>query len=1600
MTMALPWSASNPFIAHVRRTELEASPTPGAAHEHLHTTPGGPSVAPRVPLPQLFYSTNPPLQPVVHTPSTIHSYRMPTPAPSRQPTPAPYSPVPPSPHVFPSNSVPQYPAAPIHAHHQPYFSATNPYAVFQQPMPMLRPLTLSTRGWSDDDYLSLSKANWTEWSDAVVRHIGLHAGASRFLDSNTVPPDPTLYAGHYAQWIDNDTVVRSFLASVCTPLEAEVVRAHGTAAAAWEALTRRHEQRGPVRQIRVVKDAFAVSFGEEATTFEKTLAKLKSLNKEIWAGGTPNPKAFLAALLMAALEKNHKPIVDGLVTRQDLSLEVVEKAILDKAEIGNGPASDVGRVAFATVAGKPARKKDTCTTPNCKYPDTHTTPFCVSEGGGMAGKTIREAQQAQKAAREKKSGSKDTSTQAKPNQPRVYLTIDGKTIPFTPSMITTSAPAASTTSTPNDPAAFCIELATDDTPSYDATYLNETYLTLDEAQLPFDWNNATVNAVDANAFLLFSDTGANVHVSPHRDDFYEFTPIAPRPIKGFQGTSVAATGIGSIATDKFTIRNVLYIPGATLRLLSVSRFCQDTGMQCYFDNAKTWITDSDGDVVCTGTLHSVRALYQLDCTLVHPVHATVNTARSLDSWHRRFGHSHHQACADLFQTGAVTGMELDPSSPPTPCDACILGKQIHAAIPKVREGEKSTRRLQKVFVDLSGQFSVVSRSGNRYILDIVDDASSQGWCIPIPHKSSACKMMQRWILAAENVTGERVGELQIDNGELKSTEFDDWCADRGIVVRYTSAETSAQNGKVERFHETLHNKARAMRIACDAPPYLWDEFYVTAAYLHARTPSRSQNGKTPYECFRLVKPDVSHLREIGCRAFVLILGHNAKLNRRSIECVLIGYSPRSKAYRCWDPKAAKVYDSIHVRFIESSDVVRVRYNKQLLARRLAECAREGSKTAEDDPIVPDDKPESTPVLTTSTLPKLEPELRRSTRVRKPAAHATIEDVDEDLDLVEERERLVAETMEDDDGVEADITKALNVCAAEAPIDVEYPDDPRTLREALAAPDAEEWIRGTHEELDGFRRMGVYRMIPRDQLPPGKTLLDLKPVYTRKRDASGTVNRRKVRYCVLGNRQIYGRNYTNTTSPTVRLESFRALLHLAASRGLDLQQVDIKTAYLNAPLPENEIQYCRQPRGFEDKERSDWIWMLLKSVYGLHQAGRWWNKTLNAAMTEWGFKRLRCEWCVYYRKNEDGKYIIVVVHVDDMLSAASSSALNDEFKAQLRSKWTISDLGNASFCLGISIVRDPERRMLAISQTALIDRIIAQFGQDLYATTIPMEPKLLLARPTPNDPPLSEEQRERLQRLPYRSLVGCLMYVAVGTRPDIAYAVNRLAGFLDCYREVHWNAALRVVQYLKGTRTFALHLGGGEERLSGFTDADWSNDVNNRKSVMGYCFSLGSGVISWASRKQKCVALSSAEAEYIAASEVTQEACWLRSLTTGVDAGPTGPTQIRCDNEAARILAKDQQFHARAKHIDTRYKHVADCVEKAKVEIPRVSSYANVADTLTKALPKDDFYRHRAALGVLEVGGVGSGGASVGGDAPRSPRGGVLDAGVEDPAGPD
>ena len=264
-----------------------------------------------------------------------------------------------------------------------------------------------------------------------------------------------------------------------------------------------------------------------------------------------------------------------------------------------------------------------------------------------------------------------------------------------------------------------------------------------------------------------------------------------------------------------------------------------------------------------------------------------------------------------------------------------------------------------------------------------------------------------------------------------------------------------------------------------------------------------------------------------------------------------------------------------------------------------------------------------------------------------------------------------------------------------------------------------------DELTSLKEMGIYKLIPRCDIPQGTKIRKVQPVFRIKRDENGKAIRWKVHLVFQGFEQIYCKDYMKTTSPTARMESWWILLHIATSLDWDAQEINIKTAFLCGLLPDDEVQYMEQPQGFEEKGKEEWVWKIQQGLYGMKQSSRIWNQTMNKQMLSWGFTHLSCESCIYYW-NSDSRTIVSAVHINDFLSIASNQEENKCFKNQMCGVWTISDLGTIHFVVGIAATWDRPNHTVFLSQTALIDKIVTQFGQKSASpASVPMDAGLKL-----------------------------------------------------------------------------------------------------------------------------------------------------------------------------------------------------------------------------------------------------------------------------------
>ncbi len=458
------------------------------------------------------------------------------------------------------------------------------------------------------------------------------------------------------------------------------------------------------------------------------------------------------------------------------------------------------------------------------------------------------------------------------------------------------------------------------------------------------------------------------------------------------------------------------------------------------------------------------------------------------------------------------------------------------------------------------------------------------------------------------------------------------------------------------------------------------------------------------------------------------------------------------------------------------------------------------------------------------------------------------------------------------------------------------------------------------------------------------------VFRKKRDASGKVVRYKARVVAKGYAQREGVDYFETYAPVARYDTLRTLIANATQKGRVIHQLDVETAFLNGKL-EEEV-YMEQPQGFVEPGKEGLVCRLKRSIYGLKQSPRCWNLTLVQHMKKKGFRQSDADPCVFYKGDS-----VFAVYVDDCVLIAPTMAEMVELKKSLSEGFKIKDLGPLHHLLGIRVVQGKD--FTTLDQEVYIGDMLKEYGQEnANPVATPADCNVHLE----TDDGFSQP----VDRKAYQSLVGSLLYAAIATRPDIAHAVSTVCKFSSAPTEAHLTAARRILRYLKGTAGLRLrYQRSGSREVVGYSDADWASSVDDRRSTSGVLYMLAGGAITWVSKRQPTVALSTAEAEYTALCAASQEAVWLRRLMGELGFDPAASTDIYGDNQGALAIARNPVGHKRVKHFDIKLHFVREQLERKVINLHYLSTKELPADILTKAVPRDQFQFLRGKLGLID-----------------------------------
>jgi Reverse transcriptase (RNA-dependent DNA polymerase)/gag-polypeptide of LTR copia-type len=988
-------------------------------------------------------------------------------------------------------------------------------------------------------------------------------------------------------------------------------------------------------------------------------------------------------------------------------------------------------------------------------------------------------------------------------------------------------------------------------------------------------------------------------------------------------------------------------------------------------------------------------------------------------FHRRFAHLGPNTLRRLHQ---VTTLKR-PIKVPTNleiCDVCARTK-LRNSTSKVLSPWKE-QVLELVQIDICGPLPKTLRS-NTYFAQVIDNATRKTWSIPGKSKSDVASKLRTWKLSAELHSGMKLRSARSDNAPELVELLSDWQSVGGSNVEFTATYRSHQNGVAERSIQTAESDARAMLKDAGLPIEFWDEAVQADAYIRNRTgtgPLINSQRISPEEAYSGTKPSIDHIRVWGSKCYSYVdpkslpaHGRTDKLMDRGRIAVFMGYSESTdKHYRIYAPDLGRTVFSSVVVFDEEKKGGEVD-----LKIRMLEAGPQG--TAND---IPTRKSKGRPMQTVPDVRHTMPATLNNFEIRIPATtlletlpkdsvisksipedaplappeppmhhpdltrpageikdHAVLAPQPVKTDLLNSTREINSSTApqmyflrkrkrdSDDNNGDEPLSKAIKAMLAMIrESDTEVLEHtliagtlipiPRNYKEAINDPIyGEQWKEAINSEITSLQTNKTWK---EEIAPTGTNLVSTKWVFALKTDAYGTVDRFKARLVARGFSQVYGLDYFETFAPTVRADTLRAFLAIVAAEDLECHQYDIKNAFTESILKERI--YLSPPTGVP--VRDGYALRVLRSIYGLKQSARDWNRLCKDHLLANGFIQSLADPCLFVN---DARQLMILVYVDDIIAAAKSNMSISWFSKALSSRFNTKNLGEISKVLGIHVTRDRPNRTMYIDQQQYLDTVLNRFGIT-HGThkrkTVPVTGYEQLRS--------SQASDIRIDPTEYQRAIGSIMYSMVYTRPDIAFAIGRLSQYMTDPSEHHGHAVKGLMRYLRSTIAQKIRYGpSGHKPLILYSDADWASDRTDRKSISGTVSMLYGGPIMWRSTKQTSVATSSTESEYIAMSQCSKSSQWIAQILRDMNypqyigVRPT-TVDIRGDNQGALALVRNPHLHERSKHIDICYHYIRDLEEKNKVSVTYIPTGDMAADGFTKPLASVLFDRFKSLLGLV------------------------------------
>ena len=942
--------------------------------------------------------------------------------------------------------------------------------------------------------------------------------------------------------------------------------------------------------------------------------------------------------------------------------------------------------------------------------------------------------------------------------------------------------------------------------------------------------------------------------------------------------------------------------------------------------------------------------------------------RSALDWHDIMGHLNFK---DIYRMPKmVDGMSITHKNKRA-CLTCIQGKS------KENLNRNPDRRADSPFSfvhsDVLGPMNIHDSIGEaNYLITFVCDYSNFIQVYTMQDKTGVPYAFEKFLQFAARFG--KVNRIRTDEGpEYKSNAFEELCRRHSIHHEFSVPYTPSMNGTAERSFGTLSPKARCLRIQASLPNTIWPLAYKYAAFLYNRSPVERINC-TPFEMIYGYKPDVRRIHQFGAPVQVLNVKHRSKMDSRTVPGVFVGMDYNTGAYSIYYPEEHTCKPAARSRVFFYTEAQK---GESTEAQQETPTSNIMPGSQESQGLLPLNGREPDTSTSQSADSRLQPPRTRAGRLPQetdatpptvahsgPNEASTLtfndgEDVRENANFPESMNENVSSHI--NSGNDSRPSRSRNppqrfgnpvthdilgydYCFNVSALDYCYNihSVPRTYSEAMKCEDSQKWRVAMEKEYQSLLKHKTFILVER---PKNHDVITGRWVFLSKLDidpmTKNLLTRAKARWVARGFLQKYGESFTDTYAPMSRMPSIRIMMFFCAQLGFWAFQLDVETAYLNAPL-DHDI-YIEQPAGFNNDKSK--VCLLRKSLYGLKQSAKLWNDTIHSFLLKIGFTQTNADLCLYMQRSTEG-IMFLIIWVDDIIILSNNVKMVNVFKEQISKEYSVKDLGQLKYFLGIEF--SVTERSVQMSQSGYCKTILERFGMmDSKPMKIPCEKNIHdELRAHANSPLLPDATK-------YRELVGSLIYLQQVTRPDISFITNILGQQMSKPTKFHWELGLKTLRYLKGTINFTLVYRKADKiELTGYADADWGNGTD-RKSQSGYCFYLSSNSspISWSSRKQNLVATSTCDAEYVSLSEAVSECIWLQQLLKDINIQGvhSRPAQMLCDNTPAIALANNPGHHKRSKHIDIKHHHVRDHMNQGTITVNHVPTGDNIADGFTKAL---------------------------------------------------